>query len=365
MRPMSCPPARLLSRALLAPAVLTGALLVALPLAAQPVAGDRSEVEEKRRQREEMERKKAEAVVKETAEQQEARERIEKRDAAVKAALKKAQEAIVAASKHQNQKGMELMEAAWMLDPVNIDYPFNVAAFGQALGNMETEFRAWAAVKILAKKALAGLPVDSPRKSEYEPKIKQADERLDFLRAKLSTGVLNIKAEPASCEVFLEGTYVGVGGGEVEALTGQRKAEARCPAYFDTELFVNVRQGDPTAATIKPKPIPYFGKLIIKVEPADGVTVFLDDVPVGDRLAEKPTKDGKIVGKGSKQEPFELAARKWIIRFQKDGYDRWHRRIEIRRDQTTQVEARLESLAELQDAAPPTVPAKTTPTPKK
>jgi hypothetical protein len=110
--------------------------------------------------------------------------------------------------------------------------------------------------------------------------------------------------------------------------------------------------------TIKPKQIAYFGKLIVKVEPSDGVTVFLDDIPVGDRAADKPTNEGKIVGAGTKQEPYQLAARKWIIRFAKDGYDRWHRRIEIKRDQLSMVEAKLELLSETSDTAQPVKPAK-------
>jgi hypothetical protein len=116
-------------------------------------------------------------------------------------------------------------------------------------------------------------------------------------------------------------------------------------------MFVNVRSGDPTVAKVKPNPVPYFGNLVLQVSPADGVQVFLDDMLTELRKAEKPTRDGLITGKGTKEEPYRLAARKWVIRFNKEGYDRWHRRIEIRRDQTTVVEARLESLAELDAAA--------------
>jgi len=133
--------------------------------------------------------------------------------------------------------------------------------------------------------------------------------------------------------------------------------------YADFEQFVNVRVGDPTVVTPKPKQIAYFGKLIIKVEPSEGVTVYLDDVPVQDRKADKPSQDGKIAGTGARQDPIQLAARKWVLRFQKDGYDRWHRRIEIKRDDTILVDAKLEALnetVETPDKAPPktTAPVK-------
>ncbi len=317
---------------------------------AQPV-GDRSEIEAKKKLEEEKARLKREAVVKETSEQREARERIEKKDANAKEALRRAQQAMAAANARQNKKGQELMEAAWMLDPTNIDYPFNTAAFAEALNDPETEFRAMAAVKVLTKKALAELGETAPQVGAYKARLAKAEERLAALKGKVSAGVLRITSEPKTCEIFVDGAYVGMGSGEIETISGQRKAEARCPGFYDTELFTNVRLGDPSVAVIKPKPIAYFGKLIVKTDPADGVDIFLDDLSVADRMADAPTKDGKITGKGTKAEPFQLSSRKWLIRFHKDGYDRWHRRIEVPRDQAIMVEAHLESLAE--EAPPP------------
>lgn len=321
---------------------------------AQPVA-DRSEIEAKKKLEEEKERLKREAVVKETSEQREARERIEKKDANAKEALRRAQQAMAAANARQNQKGMGLMEAAWMLDPTNIDYPFNTGAFAEALGEAELEFRAMAAVKVLVKKAMAELPDTAQQMAAYRARLQKAEDRLTTLKGKVSAGLLRITSEPKSCEIYLDGAYIGMGAGEIDAVAGQRKAEARCPGYYDTELFTNVRLGDPSVAVIKPKPIAYFGKLIVKVDPKDGVDIFLDDLAIADRLADKPTKDGKITGAGTKESPFELSSRKWVIRFHKDGFDRWHRRIEVPRDQTILVEARLESLAD--DVPTPATPA--------
>lgn len=331
--------------------------LTATAALAQPV-GDRSEIEAKKKLEEEKERLKREAVVKETSEQREARERIEKKDANAKEALRRAQQAMVAANARQNKKGMELMEAAWMLDPVNIDYPFNTAAFAEALGESEVEFRALAAVKLLVKKNLTDLPDTAPQVVALRSRLAKADERLATLRSKVSAGLLKVTSEPKTCDIFVDGAFIGQGAGEIDALAGQRKVEARCPGFYDTELFTNVRLGDPSTALIKPKPIAYFGKLIVKLEPADGVDIYLDDLAVSDRLAEKPTKEGKITGKGTKAEPFELSSRKWVIRFHKDGYDRWHRRIEVPRDQTILVDAHLEALSEETPASASPAPAK-------
>lgn len=309
--------------------------------------GDRSEVERKKKEREEAEKARAAAEVKETDEQRESRERMEDRDKRVKQAKDKFAQAAQAAAKHQNDRGMELMEQAWMLDPATMDYPINTAEFAKALNKPEIEFRAQAAIKTLCKRNLAQLDAAAPRRGYYEEQLAGANLRLEILRSKLSTGLLQVSVEPTVCELFIEGAFVGAGSGEMETVTGARKVTSKCVGYTDFELFATVHNGDPTVAKLKPTAVPYFGKLTIKVEPADGVTVYLDDTPVQQRMADKPTKDGSIAGAGSKEAPYVLAARKWIIRFQKDGYDRWHRRIEIRRDQTYVVDARLESLAEL------------------
>lgn len=310
--------------------------------------GDRSEVERKKKEREEAEKARAAMEVKESDEQREARERLEKREANIDLAKKKFADAAVAAAKRQNEKGLDLMTSAWYLDPFTIDYPLNTAKFAEALGRTEVEFRALAATKVLAKRNLAGLSNESPRKAFLEEALNHANTRLEVVQQKLSIGTLQVSVEPTSCEIFVEGAFVGVGSGEIDTITGQRKIETKCPGFFDYEQFVNVRTGDPTVAKVKPNPIPYFGKLILKVDPADGVTVFLDDVPLQQRLADKPTKEGAVTGAGTKESPIQLAARKWVLRFAKDGYDRWHRRIDVRRDQTLLIDARLESLAELE-----------------
>lgn len=336
-----------LSGGTVARVVLTLTLAIAASGAWAQDLGDRSEVERKKKEREELEKQRAAMEVKESEEQREARERQEAKDKRIKLAQDKAQQSAQAAAKRQNDRGLELMESAWYLDPVTLDYPRYTAEFAKALNKQELEFRAWAAVKVLCNINLAQLGPDAPRRSYYEEALGLANARLEVLRTKLATGILKVAVEPASCEIIVENAYVGTGKGEIETITGGRKVETRCQGYYDYEQFVSVRQGDPTEAKVKPNPIPYFGKLVVKLEPSDGVTIYLDDVPLEQRTGPKPTKEGTVTGKGTKEEPIQLAARRWILRFQKEGYDRWHRRIEVRRDQTVLIDAKLESLAEL------------------
>ena len=336
---------------------------------AQTPEGDRSEVEAKKKAQEEKERAKANAVVQESEASRESREAQERKERNAKEAVKRFAEATEAARKTQTARALTLMEAAAQLDPFRHEFPLNVAILANALKQPETEFKALSAATILLKRVLGQIG-DAPKKPDYEAQLKKAENRLAELRAdgKVATGTIRLFAEPKTCEIFLDGVFVGVGEGTIESLTGTRKAETRCVGFYDYEQFVNVRVGDPTSATIKPKAVPYFGKLMVKVDQTDGVTIFLDDVPLEQRMADKPTPDGKIAGKGTKAEPYQLAARKWIIRFAKDGYDRWHRRIDVHRDETVVIDARLEALADLNDDNAPGngAPASSPPaTPKK
>jgi hypothetical protein len=352
----------LLFRPLFALAVAVS-LAIAVPVAAQTPEGDRSEVEAKKKAQEEKEKAKANAVVQESEASRESREAQERKERNAKEAVKRFTEASEAARKGQTARAMQLLEAAAQLDPFRHEFPLNVATVAEALKQPETEFKALSAATILLKRQL-GQVGDSPKRTDYENQLKKAEARLTVLRAdgKVATGSIRLFAEPNSCEIFLDGVFVGVGEGTIESLTGTRKAETRCVGFYDYEQFVNVRVGDPTSATIKPKAVPYFGKLIVKVDQTEGVTIYLDDVPIEERLADKPTTDGKVSGKGTKAEPYQLAAHKWIIRFAKEGYDRWHRRLDIRRDETTMVEARLEALADMSDDG---TQAPATATPKK
>ena len=342
-----------LPRRLLRAAALLGlGTAMALPATAQET--DRSEVEAKKKAQEEKERAKAAAVVQESDQAREQREAQEKKEHNAKEAVKRFMEAGEAARKNQPARALSLLEAACQLDPWRHEFPLNVATVAEALKQPETEFKHLSAASILLKRLIVQVG-DSPKKPDYEAQLKKTLARMEELRSdgKIATGVIRLFAEPKSCDIFLDGVFVGQGSGEIESLTGTRKAETRCVSFYDYEQFVNVRVGDPTSATIRPTPVPYFGKLIVKVDPADGVLTFLDDVPLEQRIAEKPSQEGKIAGKGTKAEPYQLAARKWIIRFAKDGYDRWHRRIDIHRDETVLVDARLESLADKDEEAPP------------
>ena len=337
-------------RRLALPVAVSMALLFVGSAMAQP-AVDRSVVEEKRKEQEAKRKLKDQLKAqrtKETAGQRESRLREETKEAHRKIALEKAQQAMQAAGRRQNRKAIDLLHAAWMLDPLRMDYPFNVAAFAEALNLPEMEVKAYTAFTNLAERELSQLGKNAgDYKATIEERLAKSGERLQILRNRFTTGTIKLVVLTATdCEIFLDGAYVGQTDGKIEAIAGQHKVKTICPGYYDIEQFANVRAGDANVFKLRPTPIPYYGYLVFKVKPADGVTVFLDDIPLEKRRGDKPDEKGTITGTGIKKDPVALHARKWIIRFKKDGYDRWHRRITVRRDQITIVNAALEKMSD-------------------
>ncbi len=326
------------------------ALLTIAPVAVAQPAVDRAAIEEKRK-RDEEQRQAIEAAKKkkleESGEQAELRKRDEEKAARRGEALQRAQMAQSAASRRQNRKAMEFMNAAWMLDPQNMNYPFFTAALAEANNESELEFTAYAAFERVANHMLEQFgDADHPMKATLIERKLKASERVRLLREKFSSGVVRLSSVPDSCDILLDGAWVGQGSGQLEALVGSHKAEAYCVGFYPFEQPIIVRAGDPANIVLRPNPVPFYGNVVVELQPSDGVTIFFDDVSVEQRLADKPTKDGKIAGKGTRKNPYRLLARKWIIRFHKDGYDRWHRRLTVTRDGTVMVQAKLEKMSE-------------------
>ncbi|MCO4762736.1 MAG: hypothetical protein KC502_14580 [Myxococcales bacterium] len=324
-------------------------LLVSAVAMAQPKA-DRGAMEEKKRLADEKRKRIADLKkqrAKETSSQAEERIKMEKKAADAAKARNLFQLAVRAANFRRNVKAFDLMQKAWRLDSQNMDYSFNAAQLAEAAKNPAGEFTVYAGFMNVAVREEQGLgPGESAFKTTLLERMAKARQRMSVLRKTLSVGRVTLKVTPESCEVYFDDHMVGEGGGTIESITGQHKVRTDCLGFYPVEQFVNVRVGDANKAVLKPRPVAFFGYLVVKVKPRDGVTIFLDDVPLQTRLAAKATEGGKISGSGTGKDPYRLQARKWIIRFKKEGYDRWHRRIKIERDRIYKLSAAMERMAD-------------------
>ncbi len=116
------------------------------------------------------------------------------------------------------------------------------------------------------------------------------------------------------------------GPGEVLLLPGRHQATAKKKDHTPWKETLAVKAGAPETVTVNLAPIIYTGKLQVTTEPADGVTVYVDDEEVGTTPLEA----------------LELPTVKVLVRFEKAGYDRWVRYVTIEKGQVQELKATLE-----------------------
>lgn len=151
------------------------------------------------------------------------------------------------------------------------------------------------------------------------------------------TGSLSVTTEPPGAEILLDGIVIGQSPeAEIRLGAGTYRFELSHPDAKALTREITVTLGEETkiAETLVLKPA--FGFLAVKVDPPDGVKVYLDEKPLG----------------VTPMEEVRLETRKYLLRLEKAGYDRWIRNVTIRKDRTYTLQATLEKLVEA-PAAPP------------
>lgn len=166
--------------------------------------------------------------------------------------------------------------------------------------------------------------------SPQDPEVRNARAAIGACEAK-QTGTLTVKTEATGLEVLVDGGLIGrTPLTDMKLVAGTYRLLLRHPDYEDATAEVTVREGEPVEASVPVRKKLLFGFLEVKTEPADGVQVFLDEVPSG----VTPLK-----------EKLRLETKKYLLRLEKSGYDRWIRNVNIQRDRTQTVSATLEPVA--------------------
>ncbi len=114
---------------------------------------------------------------------------------------------------------------------------------------------------------------------------------------------------------------------EVTLLPGTYKLRVKRYDHHDHEATLVVEKDTPTTVKGELKKIVYNGKLKVATTPPAGVQVFIDDKQVGVTPIKKP---------------FELPTLRYLVRFEKPGFDSWSRYVTVEREQTTELSATLE-----------------------
>lgn len=145
-------------------------------------------------------------------------------------------------------------------------------------------------------------------------------------------GTLSLTTEPKGAEIVLDGVVVAqTPESGLELVAGTYKMELNHPDCEGLSREIIVKAGESTKLEEKLIVKPAFGYLEVKVDPADGVKVYLDEKEIG-------------------VTPFDevrLETRKYLLRLEKAGYDRWVRNVTIRKDRTYRLQATMERSEEV------------------
>ena len=130
-------------------------------------------------------------------------------------------------------------------------------------------------------------------------------------------------------DIYVNGVPVSKSGGSGVLLpAGKYTASAVLEDYKDWKQDFQVQAGETkTVKGAMDKKI-YFGMLNIQTDPPDGVDVMID----GKKVGVTPMK------------PRRLQTGRYLVRFEKEGWDYWHRYVDITRDGTYELTPKMERL---------------------
>lgn len=214
-------------------------------------------------------------------------------------------------------KALESFAAAVRADPQQIDGYFNA-------GNVADRMKRCPEVLVYFRGFLhlsPGTPDDGHARSRLAACEKAA------------TATLAVRSEPRDVEVTVDGAIVGrTPMADVKLAPGTYRVglSCRCPDFQDASEEVVLKDGEPAEVSRELARTLTYGLLQVLTAPADGVRVYLDDREVG----------------ATPLEPLRLETRKYLLRLEKPGYDRWIRAVTVSRDRTVPVQATLEKTEE-------------------
>lgn len=162
---------------------------------------------------------------------------------------------------------------------------------------------------------------------EIRRKMKRVAELLAKRQQKLS--MVDFRVQPKGVEIYVNGVPVAKSGGPgVQLPAGSYTASATLEDYVDWEQPFTTQKGEgQTLKSSMTKRI-YFGMLNIVTDPPDGVDVLID----GKKVGVTPLK------------PKRLKTGRYLVRFEKEGWDYWHRYVDITRDGTYELTPTMERL---------------------
>jgi len=221
--------------------------------------------------------------------------------------------AIRFAQRGKNESAFKEFEKAVPYMNEEADLYYNLVTFGFAR-------REWSKVALYGAGYMF-MSEDPEETKEVARKIQSAHKYLRKYKGTVEK--VSFQLKPKGTTVMVNHVPVArAGKGSVMLPTGEYTATAREEEYHDWSKKFEVRKGQPMKVKGKMKAIVYHGMLKIVTEPAEGVQVLID---------------GKKHGVTPIEKPIRLETRRYLVRFEKEGYDFWHRYVDIERDGTHEL----------------------------
>lgn len=161
-----------------------------------------------------------------------------------------------------------------------------------------------------------------------DPSAGQVRQRLAACQKRVKNrGTIIVTGEPEGAEVRINDVILGrIPVAPLVVPAGQYRIAAKKSEYDDHAAEITVDTGLETRheATLRKKV--YLGNIRVVTDPP-GATVFINEVKVGTAPVMKKN----------------LPTKRYLVRVEKKGMDRWIRYVSVDRGMTTEVEAELES----------------------
>ena len=219
--------------------------------------------------------------------------------------------------KRKPEKALEFFEKALPYMNLNSDIYYNMVMVAEASYNFDK--------LLLYGAGFAYLEPEGADTIEIRRKMKRVASLLK--KRKKDVAEVSFRVKPKGVELYVNNVPVTKSGGPAVILAGgSYKASATMEDYHDwTKSFVTQHGAIQTVSGSLKKKV-YFGLLKIETEPSEGVDVMID----GKKIGVTPMDDRK------------MQTGRYLVRFEKEGWDYWHRYVDIERDATYELTPKME-----------------------
>jgi hypothetical protein len=156
---------------------------------------------------------------------------------------------------------------------------------------------------------------------------KVAKARTALTKLGVKSSKISFEIKPKGAEITIDHVPVGTSQrSTVELYSGSHTVRASYYDHHTYEKFIAVKGTEPLVVKGTMEKIITHGTLVIATKPAKGVIVYVNNKKVG----TTPLK------------PLTLRSGRHYIRFERQGWDRWHRYVEIENDLVLELKPLLE-----------------------